>query len=771
MRFRASILLILFLLSLLAACTQAVTPAEEVTPSATQTPKPLPVAGVTVIPAPKVDLAAMAFLEAWKAEDYPAMYGMLTSISQDALPVETFSRRYIDVAINTTLETIDFEILSTLTNPNSAQVSYRVTFQTKMMGSLTRDMRMNLSLEKGAWRVQWDDGLILPELKGGNQLVLDLKAPTRGNIYDRNGNAVAAANDIIALGVIKGAIDPDQESRLLGELSRLTGKDPDWIRALYMRPTIYDGTYVPVGEVPRDQFMQRYNALSGFSGLSWSEYKGRYYYSEGIAPHVSGYVAAIQAEEKDVYLREGFRLDDRVGRAGLEKWFESYLLGQRGASLTVVDPSGSPVTRLAQVDSKPSQSIYMTIDSKLQIEAQKALAGFNGAAVVIERDTGRVLAMVSSPAFDPNAFEYQGNNNSGPLLSMIYGDGRARLYNRAAATGYPLGSVFKIVTLAAALESGIFSPEDKYNCEHFFTEIPGVTLKDWTYDKEMPPSGILTLPESLVRSCNPWYYRIGMELFRRGMPNAVSDMARAFGLGSPTGIKGIDFDGPGNISNPSDEFNAALISIGQADMLVNPLQVARFVAAVGNGGTLYLPQVIEKIVDPDGNPSFTFAPEAQGQIPVSPENLEIIQKAMRDVVSGARGTAIRAFSGFGIPVFGKTGTAQSDMQKPHAWFAAYTNTGSADKLDIAVVVVAEYAGEGSDIAAPIARRILEVYYLGQPQRVFSWESRIYITRTPTPSESETPAPPAAPAPPSGGDSGSSPGTDDGINLRTATPAP
>jgi cell division protein FtsI/penicillin-binding protein 2 len=766
MRLRASILLLIFFLT---ACAQVTA---EVIPTQTSTLKPLPVAGVTIIPAPKVDLAALAFLEAWQAEDYPAMYAMLTSLSQDALAPETFNRRYIDVAINTTLENIDFEILSTLTNPTSAQVSYRVTFHTKMLGDLTREMKMNLSLEKDDWRVQWDDGLILPELKGGNTLLLDLKAPTRGNIYDRNGSAVAAANDIVAIGIIKGQTDPEQEGRLLSELSRLTGKDAEWIKALYSRTSIYDGTYVPIGEVPRDDFMARYNTLSGLAGLSWSEYKGRFYYNEGIAPHVTGYVAAIQAEEKDTYLREGFRLDDRVGKAGLELWAESYLLGQRGATLTVVDPSGSPVTRLAQVDSKPSQSVYMTIDSKLQIEAQKAMAGFSGAIVVLERDTGRVLAMVSAPGFDPNAFEYQGNNNSVPLLGMIYGDGRARLYNRAAASGYPLGSVFKIISLAAALESDVFTPEDKYDCQHFFTEIANVTLKDWTYDKGIDPSGILTLPESLTRSCNPWYYKIGMELFRQGKANAISDMARALGLGSSTGIQGLDIDGSGNIPNPPDEYSAALISIGQAEVLVNPLQVARLVAAVGNGGTLYRPQVVEKIVDPDGNASFTFSPESQGQVPISPENLAIIQKAMRDVVSSPRGTAIRAFSGFSVPVYGKTGTAQSDLQAPHAWFAAYTEANRADKPDIAVAVIAEYTGEGSDIAAPIARRILEVYYLGQPQRVYPWESRIYVTRTPTPSESETPATPVpAQQQPSGGDNSGAPVDDGGINLRTATPVP
>ena len=140
-------------------------------------------------------------MNAWKAEDYQTMYSLLTPASQDALALEKFIQRYNDAAVNMTLQKLDYEILSKLTNPSSAQVAYQVTFHTQMLGDLTREMTMNLSLEKGAWRVQWDDGLILPELHGGNTLAMDLKSPTRGNIYDRNGNAVAAASDIFALGV------------------------------------------------------------------------------------------------------------------------------------------------------------------------------------------------------------------------------------------------------------------------------------------------------------------------------------------------------------------------------------------------------------------------------------------------------------------------------------------------------------------------------------------------------------------------------------------
>ena len=782
MKLRSCILLfVLLFVATVPACSPASTQAgPKVSPTAGGTPAPtvkkLPTLNPTVLHAPDAESVAKAFLQAWQAEDYTSMYALLTPVSQDALGQDKFSQRYKDAANAMTLQKLDFQILSKITNPSNAQVAYQVTYHTKMLGDIVRDnLTMNLSLEKGSWRVQWDDGLILTELHGGNTLQMEIKSPTRGNIYDVNGNAVAYASDVFAIGIIKGTDwSADQESTLLSELSRLTGKTPEAIQALYDNDYTYQGDYVAVGEVARDAVLERYNVLSTLPMLRMNEYTGRFYPEGGIAPHVTGYVQAIFPEEVDRYLRAGFSLDERVGRAGLESWAENSLIGQRGAILKVENPSGQTVTQLGQVESKPSESVYMTIDSKLQVEVQKAMSKFTGAAVVLERDTGRVLAMTSSPGFDPNAFESL-NYNRVKELGQITGDGQNRLYNRAAGNGYPLGSVFKIITSAAALESGLFKASDTLDCQYDWTEIPGLTLTDWTKDKGFKPSGILDLPEGIMRSCNPWFYHIGYTLYQNGHPNDISNMARAFGLGSKTGIQGLDFDEPGNIPDPTDEQSAALIAIGQDKVLVNPLQVARFMAAVGNGGTLYRPQVIEKIADPDGKASFEFKPEVQGTLPVKPENLKIIQGAMRRVVSDPRGTAVQSFSGFNVPVYGKTGTAQNDLQgQPHAWFAGYTSTGRSDKPDIAFAVIAEYAGEGSEIAAPIARRILEVYYLGQAQRVYPWESSIGVLRTPTPqaqdaggSQSGGAQPVNTPAPgqPGGGNAGGD------VNIRTATPQP
>ena len=733
----------------------------------TPTAQTLPTASMRVTTTPDVEQAAGAFLDDWKADDYPAMYNMLTSISRDAVTEENFTQRYRDAAINMTLQSLDYEVLSSSKSPSSAQVAYRVLFHTKVVGDLSpRDMSMGLTLENGSWHVQWDDGLIMPELRGGNTLRIDYDAPSRGNIYDRNGSGLAIYSDIVAVGLNVGQLDDNQEGTLLSVLSNLFGKTPEAIRALYKDK--YPGDYVPIGEISKE-VAQTYNqTLSGLSGLVMSDYTGRLYPDGGIGPHITGYVSLIQKEELDQYLRDGYQMSDRVGRAGLEAWGEKYLTGVKGATLDVYDPQGRPVTRLAKVDRQPSQNIYMTIDSKLQLQAQQAISGFTGALVVMERDTGRVLAMVSSPEFDPNAFEAL-NYNYQTELQSISTDQRTPLYNRATMDGYPLGSVFKIITMAATLESGVYKPEDTIDCQYYWYGPDGQAYTDWTLEKGYNPSGILTLPEGLMRSCDPWFYQMGYQLFTNGYPKAVSDMARAFGLGNITNAVGL-YEAAGNIPNPTSWPQAVEMAIGQWQVLVNPLQVARFIAAVGNGGTLYEPQVIERIVDPDGNATVSFKSKPQGTLPVKPENLKLIQNAMRAVVNNPRGTAVQVFGGMSIPIYGKTGTAQNDWPgHPHAWFAGYTDARNPDKPDIAIAVICENAGEGSEIAAPIFRRLIEDYFLGQPQTIYPWESKLNVTRTPTSLYT-----PTTESSSSGGGGSSSGGDQPGggdINLRTATPAP
>ncbi|MFQ5616080.1 MAG: penicillin-binding transpeptidase domain-containing protein [Anaerolineales bacterium] len=690
---------IVLLLVFAAGCaTDITTPNLLPAPPAQTTPTPSP-------PLPDPKLVARIYLDAWKVEDYPAMYAWLTPLSQDAVTEEGFTALYRGLAATMSLSSVDYEILSALTQVRTAQVAYRVRLQTILVGEMERDTVMTLTLEGDQWRVQWNRGLILPEISGGNSLLMDYRTPSRGNIYDRQGRALVAQADAVSIGLIAGQTDPTQEDELLHQLWLLTGIYPDTIREKL--DAARDGWYVPLAEVVAEVIQARFDYLSTFDGLVMEPYRSRYYFSGGIAPQVIGYVSQIQPEEVETYRRLGYQQDERVGRTGVEKWGEAFLAGMHGGALYAITPEGEIITRLAESDPEPAQSLYTTIDKNLQLGAQQALEGFLGAIVVMERDTGRILAIASSPGYDPNLFEPT-NYNSSFLLTDLLNDPSTPLLNRATQGQYPLGSVFKIVTMSAALT-------------HTFSELPGAVRYDWTYWYGVPASGLLTLPEGLMRSCNPFFWHIGLDFYRQGLDTAISDMARGFGLGDVTGIEQV-VEAPGQILDPQNEVDAINFAIGQGDTLVTPLQVVNFVAAIGNGGNLMLPQIIERVESPDGAAAFTFEPMIKARLPVSKRTLSVVRSAMESVINDSDGTAYWRFINFPIPLAGKTGTAEAPPNDPHAWFTGYTLAGWEDRPDIAVVVVLEHAGEGSEVAAPIFKRMVEIYFFENPISLLPWES-------------------------------------------------
>ena len=746
---KTRILTILLFSLFLAACTQPTPPLPTVTPTLPPTAT-LPDVQVMTTSVPDAEAAARAYLEAWLVEDYPAMYAMLTPISQDAINEEDFAALYSSVASEAALSGWEYEILSSLINPRSAQMGYRVTFHSVLVGDFSSDTMMSLSLETGQWLVQWDDALIMRELGGGNHLSMEYRIPSRANIYSSDGSALVAQSDAVAIGLDTGQVGADSQGSLISLLSEVVGYRMYWLADQIDAWRPY-GYYLPVADVSADAIASHEASLAGYSGVILSPFRTRYYFNEGTAPHIVGYMSLIQPDEVDTYRRLGYRIDERVGRAGLEYWGEEYLAGQRGGALYVVGPDGSIITQLAATDPQPAQAVYTTIDYDLQLRLQQSNAlsnGMRGAVVVMERETGRVLAMLSSPGFNPNLFE-PSNYNYQFLINDLYGEDTP-LLNRATQGAFPLGSVFKVITMSAGLESGLYPPETIYNCEYFFKELPGIQPMDWTYqhfldDGETQASGPLTLPEGLMRSCNPWFQHIGLGFYQRGMYTMLSDMARAFGLGSPTGIEIGELAGA--IPDPVSEVDAINLAIGQGGTLVTPVQVASFIAAVGNGGTLYGARVIERVEAVDGTVVYQFEPVVRGTLPISEENLLTLQAAMVTVIMNPRGTAydvtgwgarLTSFvSSTSIGVAAKTGTAESGSGKPHAWFAGYTFDSGRDRPDIAVAVIVENGGEGSQVAAPIFRRVLEVYY-GFTLSRYPWESSVGVLPTDTPEVTEAP---------------------------------
>jgi penicillin-binding protein 2 len=701
----------------------------------------LPPPPVTIVPAPDPNTAVQAYLEAFKADDYNTMYGLVSKVTQDAITLEDFAKRNRDALNEMSAGSFEYEILSALVNPYSAEVAYRVTYKTALVGDLQRDMIAKMVLEGDQWKLNWDDSLILPELAGGNVLKMNYNIPSRGNIYDRNGNALAAQSKIYAFYVIPGNVTEDSLGALLSQAFLLCGTSQEALsEAIFNTPAQYP---IPLCEASEEESSRIRSVYP--SGLEWSEYDSRYYFKQGAGSDVVGYTQQVPAEQLEQYRRQGYAGDERVGKDGIESWGENYLAGQHGGELYVVNPTtGDIVTKVGESAPKPADSIYLTIDQNLQYYAEQAIKGFRGAVVVLERDTGRVLAMATSPSYDSNIFAPD-NPNGAAEISDLFQSLDQPFVNRAVQGQYPLGSVFKLITISAGMESGLFVPESTWDCQYEWTELPEVR-HDWTWQhcqdrlaagkecntSDSQPSGLLTLSEGLMRSCNPFFWHIGYTLYQQNRANDIANMARAFGLGNVTGIEQLP-EQPGNISDPPSAIDVVNQAIGQGDVLVTPLQVARFIAALGNGGTLYRPQLVEKIVPVEGAATTIFKPTAQSTLPVQPFRLDFIRDAMIRVVKDPRGTATFRMRGLQIPIAGKTGTAESGSVLPHAWFAGYTMASeSTGRPDIAIAVVLENQGEGSDYAAPVFKRIVETYYYGEPRSLYWFESNFGVTETPTP---------------------------------------
>ena len=704
--------------------TAAPRPSHTPAPTATASPTPAP---------PPPEAITEAFFRAWPLEDYNAMYAMLTQVSRDALTPDEFADYLRHVLVEMTALEVRFDILSAMSQGEQAQVRYRVTYPTVIFGDLTRETAMNLRLEDGTWHVQWDPAMLLPELAGGRRLRLEVFQPQRGDILDRDGAVLATVTEGYAIGLVPGQISEGAEKRLLRLLARVTGRHPDDIARLYAYAQ--PEWYIAIDEQPAERLQPWYSALLSFSGVIVQGYTGRHYYWDSDTAHTVGYVSPLQPDEVNDYRRQGYALGARLGRAGLERWGEEILRGRSGGVLHVLDPATQEVVAtLGQANPGLPGTIYSTLNLKLQQWTCFAIKDFDaGAAIVLERDTGRVLALCSWPGFNPNAFE-PNNFNSPAELQAIFQNPENPLLNRAAQGQYPPGSVFKLVTMAAALETGVIDLDYIYDCGYEFTELPGVTLTDWTLEYELPPSGPLNIIGGLRRSCNPFFWHIGLAMYREGHTHAVHDMAVGFGLGQPTGIEHIAEE-TGHIPLPNTPFDATNQAIGQGDVMVTPLQIARMVAAIGNGGTLYRPQLVERAEDANGQAVVEFHPEAQGTLPISSETLAALREGMYQVIHHPDGTAHHVFPNWPIPTYGKTGTAEASTgTQPHAWFVAFTDQQDPQRPDIAVVVVLEHGGSGGNVAAPVTRRILEAYFYNKPYTLYPWEASFGVKREEPPEE-------------------------------------
>lgn len=688
------------LVSLLSACTR---------PSGIAPDPATPSSVPTATPHPSANGTAAGFLAAWPVGDYEAMYDLISSASRLNWSQERFRARYDNTLREATVIAVETELRSLLHDQSQSLVGFRTRWQTVLFDVLEFDNTLPLLWENGRWTVAWSPALILPELGDDRQLVLLDEMPARGHIYDRNGQGLAVDGQVVTIGLVPGQIK--DEAAVISGLSAITAVTAAdiQIKIAAASPT----WFVPVADVRPEVSIANDEFLSSAPGVMRRERPIRVYRQGDLAAHLLGYLGAIPAGSLLDWQARGYRGQELVGRTGVEAWGETYLAGRRGGQLVVLDSGNEQIRQVAQAAPQPASSVYLTIDALLQAETERILGRQPGAIVVLEPDTGFIRAMASYPRFDPNLFAAGLDPETWQALKA---DPDRSLVNRATQSTYPPGSVFKIVTIAAGLEKLGLTGDTEFFCSGTWTGLGEGFIKTcWLKTGH----GRINLQEGLTQSCNSVFYEVGQALDQAN-PNLLPEMARAFGLGQLTGVEGVE-ETPGLAPDPAWKLaqqgagwfagDAVNMAIGQGYLLVTPLQIASLLAAVGNGGTLYRPQLVQRVSSPAG-PQQAAEPEVVSRLPVSQEHLAVIRQGLEGVVSGAGGTARSAFEGAAFTAAGKTGTAESGQAEPHAWFAGYA---PAEAPQVAIAVIVEHAGEGSKAAAPLFRQVAEAFFARQTE--------------------------------------------------------
>ena len=439
-----------------------------------------------------------------------------------------------------------------------------------------------------------------------------------------------------------------------------------------------------------------------YPGVYLVEETKRSYPFGGFASHLLGYLGSMEEREwRKRDTRLGYRLNSKIGKNGIEKKYEADLKGADGGVYLEVDYRGRVKSIIEDKKWAAGSDVYLTLNFAVQQAAEEGLKNSltgRGAAVALDPRTGAVLAMASAPAYDPNIFvEY--SDEEKPAQSKKINE-----YNLAIQGIYPPASTFKIITGAAALESGIIDTKHKINCPGYYNSGPRV-FKCWG------THGPVDFFDGMSNSCDVYFYVVASQIGAA----AIERVQRMFMFGRPTGID-LPGEKSGNLYGPTrrarnktywfvgDTLN---LSIGQGELLVTPLKLAQFAAAVASRGNVYRPYYVEKIVsNQTGKVQEIGHPEILQHADLKPETYDTLFKALKYTVD--TGTA-RRVKIKGLNVYGKTGTAQNPHGADHGWFLAFAGR-EGEEPSIALAVFVEFGEGGSSAAGPVARKMLEAYF-------------------------------------------------------------
>ncbi len=663
----------------------------------------------TVHPQAGPEEIAQAFFRLWQEGHYESMYDLLSQEAQARIARQDFlslHRQLMEEATATSL-TIHREE----TRPDAEEgkvVAFRLVLHTAFFGDIELRGGLPLVREEGPqggprWRVAWHPSVLVPGMDYGDSVRLFIKDARRGTIYDRQGRPLALDAEVPVVGVVPALVEDPAATALA--LSRALGLPLDEVHRR-MEADVPEYYFVPVAYLPYDTgeaALEPFYRLIDLGVVVRKEVRRLYPYGPSAA-HVLGYLREITAQELAERKDEGYRPGDLVGAAGLEALFQDELAGEKGGTLAIVGPDGRVKEALARKEPRPGLDVHLALDIHVQRLAEAALGQEVGAVIVMDPRDNSVLALASFPRFDPNAFV---RGLSPQEAHALLTDPTKPFLNRALMATYPTGSVFKVVTMAAGLERGGFTPESRLPCPPVWYGLgPAYPKRNW----QSVDRGLLTPAQGLMASCNPVFYEMGLTLDRID-PHILPEFGRAFGFGAPTGI-GLP-EAAGLMPDPEWKEEAlgepwysgdtVNLSIGQGFLLATPIQIANAYSAIAAGGVLRRPLLVTKVTDQEGRVVKEFRAEEIRRLPISPTTLAAIQEGLRLVTQNPGGTTYGVFAGAGLDVVGKSGQAEDlAFGYDHVFFVGYGPRSSPAYL---VLSALERGTSSARQAAPIVRDV------------------------------------------------------------------
>jgi len=552
------------------------------------------------------------------------------------------------------------------------------------------------------WDLQIMRGAEMRKLSEQNRIRVKKVIAPRGVMFDNQGRVLADTRPSFNLYITPE--DIKDFSQTVDGLAQLLSIDREEILDKLKQASGFPPSF-PVkikSDVSKDELAKVEAHRVYLPGVSIQiEPKRNYPYGKMMA-HMLGYVSEINGDELKTKEYKDYSPGDYIGRYGLERTYESYLRGVDGEKRVEVDAMGREVRTLDIIEPTAGNNLYLNVDLDTQQIVENGFEGKRGGAIVLDPKTGGVLALVSRPAFDPNKFASGISKEDWRTIAM---DPLHPLQNRATQGRYPPGSTFKIVSALKALEIGTINEHTSFGCRGGFP-FGNRVFKCW----KKGGHGGVAVHRGIVESCDVFFYNVGLKL---GV-DRIHEMSDAIGLGKVTGI---DLPGEKNGVVPSTEWKmktfkqpwyegeTVSVSIGQGAVWLTPIQLVQLSAFVANEGVTFKPQIVHKIVSPEGKTVKVFDPVMKSNVKLKKDVFRIVKDAMKGVVNEPSGTAY-SNRVQNVNMCGKTGTAQASStgKGDHAWFIAYA---PAEDPTVAMSIMVELGGHGGSQSAPVAKAVTQ----------------------------------------------------------------